>query len=160
MRSTSRAIPALWPEPGARHNDGMDPSCIFCKIAAGTAPSYLVYEDETSVAFLDLAPLRQGHTLVIPRAHVPDVMSDGGAQALIDIGPAIHHVSQQLMTVFNADGINLLQANRAAAGQVVFHLHVHLVPRHEGDRSPLRWERDAEAAGHVEQTHALIAAQG
>ena len=82
-------------------------------IAAGTAPAYLVYEDETSVAFLDLAPLRQGHTLVIPRTHVPDVMSDGGGQALIDIGPAIHHVSQRLMEVFSADGINLLQANKA-----------------------------------------------
>jgi histidine triad (HIT) family protein len=135
----------------------MDPSCIFCAIAAGTASAYLTYEDETAVAFLDLAPLRQGHTLVIPRRHVPDVMSGEGAQALIDIGPAVHHVSRRLMEVFGADGINLLQANRAAAGQVVFHLHVHLVPRHEGDRSPLRWERDPEAADHVEQTHALVA---
>jgi histidine triad (HIT) family protein len=134
----------------------MDPSCIFCKIAAGTAPSYSVYEDETAVAFLDLAPLRQGHTLVIPRTHVLDVMSDGGVQALIDIGPAIHSVSRRLMEVFNADGISLLQANRAAAGQVVFHLHVHLVPRHEGDRSPLRWEREAQAAETVAETHTLI----
>ena len=135
----------------------MDPSCIFCKIAAGTAPSFRVYEDDTAVAFLDLAPLRQGHTLVIPRTHVPDVMSDGGGRALIDIGPAIHHVSQRLVEVFNADGINLLQANRAAAGQVVFHLHVHLVPRHDGDQSPLRWERDLQAAEGVAQTHALLA---
>ena len=140
----------------ARHNNGMDPSCIFCAIAAGTAPSYRVYEDDTAVAFLDLAPLRQGHTLVIPRNHVADAMSDGGGQALIDIGPAIHQVTRRLMEVFNADGINLLQANRAAAGQVVFHLHVHLVPRHEGDRSPLHWERDPQAADAVAQTHALI----
>lgn len=141
----------------ARHNGGMDPSCIFCAIAAGSAPSYRIYEDETAVAFLDLAPLREGHTLVIPRTHIQDVMSDGGAQALVDIGPAIHHVSRRLMEVFDADGINLLQANRAAAGQVVFHVHVHLVPRHEGDRSPLRWDRDPEAADAVAQTHALIA---
>jgi histidine triad (HIT) family protein len=134
----------------------MDPSCIFCKIAAGTAPSHLVYEDDTAVAFLDLAPLRQGHTLVIPRTHVPDVMSDGGGQALIDISPAIHYVSRRLMEAFSADGISLLQANGAAAGQVVFHLHVHLVPRHDGDRSPLRWDRDAEAAAAVAETHALI----
>jgi histidine triad (HIT) family protein len=134
----------------------MDASCIFCSIAAGTAPSFLTYEDETAVAFLDIAPLRQGHTLVIPRLHAPDVMSDGGAQAFIDVGPAVHHVSRRLMEVFKADGINLLQANRAAAGQVVFHLHVHLVPRHEGDRSPLRWDRDPQAAETVAQTHALI----
>lgn len=135
----------------------MDPSCIFCAIAACTAPSYRTYEDDKAVAFLDLAPLRQGHTLVIPRSHVPDVMADGGGQALIDIGPAIHHVSRRLMEVFSADGISLLQANRAAAGQVVFHLHVHLVPRHEGDRSPLRWDRDPQAADEVAETHALIA---
>ena len=135
----------------------MDPSCIFCAIAAGTAPSYLIYEDDTAVAFLDLAPLRQGHTLVIPRTHVPDVMSDGGARALIDIGPAIHHVSRRLMEVFNADGINSLQANRAAAGQVVFHLHVHLVPRHEGDRPLVRFDRDPLASDAVAQTHTLIA---
>jgi histidine triad (HIT) family protein len=135
----------------------MDPSCIFCQIAASTAPSYQVYEDDTSVAFLDLAPLREGHTLVIPRTHVPDVMADGGGQALIDISPAIHRVSRRLMDVFKADGISLLQANRAAAGQVVFHLHVHLVPRHEGDRSPLRWDRDPAAAEMVAQTHALFA---
>ena len=135
----------------------MDPSCIFCAIAAGTAPSYRIYEDDAAVAFLDLAPLREGHTLVIPRTHVTDVMADGGGQALIDIGPAVHQVSRRLMEVFNADGISLLQANRAAAGQVVFHLHIHLVPRHEGDRSPLRWERDPDAASRVEQTHALIA---
>jgi histidine triad (HIT) family protein len=157
MPSTYRAIPARWPDLLARHNGGMDPSCIFCSIAAGTAPSYQIYEDDTAVAFLDLAPLRQGHTLVVPRRHVPDVMAGEGAQALIDIGPAIHHVSRRLMQVFNADGINLLQANRAAAGQVVFHLHVHLVPRHEGDKSPLRWERDAAAADGVAETHALIA---
>jgi diadenosine tetraphosphate (Ap4A) HIT family hydrolase len=61
------------------------------------------------------------------------------------------------MDVFNADGISLLQANRAAAGQVVFHLHVHLVPRHEGDRSPLHWDRDPEAAKVVAKTHTLFA---
>ena len=135
----------------------MDPSCIFCKIAAGTAPSYLIYEDDAAVAFLDLAPIRQGHTLVIPRSHVPDVMSDGGAQALIDVGPAIHHVSRRLIDVFKADGINLLQCNGAAAGQVVFHLHVHLVPGYEGDRPMVRLDRDADAPGAVAQTHELFA---
>jgi histidine triad (HIT) family protein len=134
----------------------MDPSCIFCSIAAGTAPAYLTYEDDKAVAFLDIAPLEPGHTLVIPRLHVPDVMSDGGGQAFSDIGPAIHHVSRRLMDVFNADGILLLQANRAAAGQVVFHVHVHLVPRHDGDRSPLRWQRDQQAADAVAETHTLI----
>jgi histidine triad (HIT) family protein len=136
---------------------GMDPSCIFCSIAAGTAPSYMVYQDDAAVAFLDVAPVRPGHTLVIPRRHVPDVMADDGAQALVDVGEAVHHVSRRLMEVFEADGITVLQSNRAAAGQVVFHLHLHLVPRFEGDRPPVGWIRDAEAASAIASTHALIA---
>ena len=136
---------------------GMDPSCIFCSIAAGTAPSHMVYQDDAAVAFLDVAPVRPGHTLVIPRRHVPDVMADDGAQALVDVGEALHHVSRRLMEVFEADGITVLQSNRAAAGQVVFHLHLHLVPRFEGDRPPVGWIRDAEAASAIASTHALIA---
>jgi histidine triad (HIT) family protein len=131
-------------------------TCIFCSIAAGTAPSYLVYEDDAAVAFLDLAPVRPGHTLVIPRFHVADVMADGGARALVDVGPAVHHVSRRLMEVLKADGITILQSNRAAAGQVVFHLHLHLVPRFDGDRPPVGWIRDADAAAAVASTHALI----
>jgi histidine triad (HIT) family protein len=135
---------------------GMD-TCIFCSIAAGTAPSYMVYEDSAAVAFLDLAPVRPGHTLVIPRFHVADVMADDGARALVDVGPAVHHVSRRLMEVFKADGITILQSNRAAAGQVVFHLHLHLVPRFDGDRPPVGWIRDADAAAAVASTHVLIA---
>ena len=130
--------------------------CIFCAIAAGTAPSFNVYEDESAVAFLDLAPVRRGHTLVIPRRHVPDVMSDDGAQAIIDVGHAVHQVSQRLIDVFKADGITVLQSNGAAAGQVVFHLHLHLVPRFAGDQPPVGWTRDATDADEVAATHTLI----
>jgi histidine triad (HIT) family protein len=133
-----------------------DDDCIFCAIAAGTAPSYRVYEDETAVAFLDLAPVRQGHTLVIPRRHVPDVMADEGALAVADVAQAVHAVSRKLVDVFEADGVSVLQSNGAAAGQVVFHLHLHVLPRHHGDKSAVGWVRDADAAGIIEQTHARI----
>src|SRR5476651_931448 len=92
-------------------NDTVSEFCIFCAIAAGTAPSFMVYEDETAVAFLDLAPVRRGHTLVIPRRHVPDVMAHDGAQAIIDVGPAVHQVGQRLIDAFKADGITVLQSN-------------------------------------------------
>ena len=137
-------------------NDAVSDFCVFCAIAAGTAPSFMVYEDETAVAFLDLAPVRQGHTLVIPRRHVPDVMSHDCAQAVIDVGEAVHSVSRRLVDVFKADGITVLQSNGAAAGQVVFHLHLHLVPRFDGDRPPVGWTRDAKDADQVAATHALI----
>lgn len=137
-------------------DDTVSEFCIFCAIAAGTAPSFMVYEDETAVAFLDLAPVRRGHTLVIPRRHVPDVMSLDGGQAVIDVGWAAHQVSRRLIDVFKADGITVLQSNGAAAGQVVFHLHLHLVPRFVGDRPPVGWTRDAKDADEVAATHALI----
>jgi histidine triad (HIT) family protein len=130
--------------------------CIFCAIAAGDAPAFMVYEDDSAVAFLDVAPVRRGHTLVIPRRHVPDIMSEQGAQAVIDVGTAVHEVSRQLVEAFSADGITVLQSNGAAAGQVVFHLHLHLVPRFVGDRPPVGWIRDVEAAADVAATHRLI----
>jgi histidine triad (HIT) family protein len=133
-----------------------DENCIFCAIVAGTAPSYRVYEDDTAVAFLDLAPVRPGHTLVVPRRHVRDVMADEGGVGLSDVAHAVHEVSRTLVDVFAADGVSVLQSNGAAAGQVVFHLHLHLLPRHRGDNSAVGWVRDADAAANVEKTHALI----
>ncbi|MDQ1542309.1 MAG: histidine triad family protein [Actinomycetota bacterium] len=134
----------------------MDSNCIFCSIIAGAAPSYLIYQDDTAVAFLDIAPVRQGHTLVVPRSHVADLLAEGGAQALADTAAAVHHVSRQLRDAFDADGISIFQSNGAAAGQEVFHVHLHVIPRHAGDRLPLRWVRDSEAADTVAATFALL----
>ena len=108
-----------------------DPNNIFAKILRGEFPCHKVYEDERALAFLDIMPRAPGHTLVVPK--VP-------ARNLLDIDPAelahVHQVAQKVakaqMTVFNADGITIQQFNESAGGQVVFHLHVHVVPRHDG----------------------------
>jgi histidine triad (HIT) family protein len=134
----------------------MDDSCIFCSIVAGSAPSFMVYGDDTAVAFLDIAPIREGHTLVVPRVHVADVLADDGARAFADVAPAVHEVGRRLRQTFDADGISVFQSNGAAAGQEVFHLHLHLIPRHVGDRFPLRWTRDGDAAGSVATAHARL----
>ncbi len=134
----------------------MSDFCIFCEIAAGRVPSYTTYSDDAAIAFLDLAPITPGHTLVIPRRHVVDVMADGGDQAVIDIGPALHAVSRRLVAAFHADGISVFQSNGTAAGQEVFHLHVHVIPRYDGDSAPVRWTRDAAAADAVADAHAAI----
>jgi histidine triad (HIT) family protein len=134
----------------------MSDFCIFCEIAAGRVPSYTTYTDDVAMAFLDLAPITAGHTLVIPRRHVADVMADGGDRAIADIGPALHAVSRRLVDAFNADGISVFQSNRTAAGQEVFHLHVHAVPRYDGDSAPLRWSRDSAAADAIADAHAII----
>ncbi|MCL1838183.1 MAG: HIT family protein [Propionibacteriaceae bacterium] len=102
-------------------------TCLFCRIVAGEIPAKQVYADDVALAFLDINPWHRGHTLVIPRRHVTDVVSDQAA--LAEIAPAIQATAELLIGRLGADGINLLSNNGAAAGQEVFHLHVHLIPR-------------------------------
>ncbi|HEY9292537.1 MAG TPA: HIT family protein [Microlunatus sp.] len=105
-----------------------DPNCLFCKIIAGEIPSRKIDEDEHAYAFLDVAPFHRGHTLVVPKRHVPSVLGD--PPALAEITPAIDRVSRLLVERLGADGLNLFSSAGATAGQEVFHLHVHLLPRY------------------------------
>ena len=105
-----------------------DPSCAFCRIISGELLSRQVYADEHAVAFLDVAAWHRGHTLVVPRRHVPDLVS--GAPSLTEIAPAIDVVARMLMHRLAADGMNVLSSAGEIAGQTVLHLHVHLVPRY------------------------------
>ena len=108
-----------------------DPNNVFANILRGELPSYKVYEDDGAFAFLDIMPRAPGHTLVLPKAP---------ARNLLDVAPAdLAHVmqvaqkiAQAQMKVFGADGITVQQFNEGAGGQVVFHLHVHVIPRHDG----------------------------
>jgi histidine triad (HIT) family protein len=105
--------------------------CLFCAIASGDIPSLQVYADESAIAFLDINPWKRGHTLVIPRRHVDDILAPD--EALTEIGPAIGATARILTERLDADGMNLLSNAGAVAGQEVFHLHVHLVPRYAED---------------------------
>jgi histidine triad (HIT) family protein len=108
-----------------------DPNNVFAKILRGELPSYKVYEDDKAFAFLDIMPRAPGHTLVIPKAP---------ARNLLDVAPEdlahVHQVAQKIakaaMSVLGADGITIQQFNESAGGQVVFHLHVHVIPRKAG----------------------------
>ncbi len=108
-----------------------DPNNIFAKILRGELPCHKVYEDDKALAFLDIMPRAPGHTLVLPKAP---------ARNLLDVAPAdLAHVMQVAqtiaraqMTVFRADGVTLQQFSEPAGGQVVFHLHVHVIPRKDG----------------------------
>lgn len=107
-----------------------DPDCIFCKIIAGDIPSRRIYGDDAAIAFLDVSPWQRGHTLVVPRAHVADLVS--GPPTLATIAPAIDATARLLVDRLDADGLNLLSSAGSVAGQEVFHLHVHLIPRYAG----------------------------
>ena len=108
-----------------------DPNCLFCKIISGVIPSRRIYEDDQAVAFLDIGAWHPGHSLVIPRRHVPDLIS--GEPSLAVIAPAIDAVARMLVDMLGAGGINLLSSSGAVAGQEVFHLHVHVVPRYASE---------------------------
>ena len=99
--------------------------CVFCKIVAGDIPSRPIYSDDHAYAFLDVGPWHRGHTLVVPRRHVPDLIT--GDPALTEIAPAVETVARLLVERLGAAGINVLSSSGAAAGQEVFHLHVHVL---------------------------------
>lgn len=112
--------------------------CIFCRIVAGEIPCYCVAENETTLAFLDIEPAARGHTLVIPRQHGENLL-DTDPEAIAAVARMVQQVAQQIDTALQPDGINILQNNRPAAGQVVMHYHVHLLPRWHNDTVMKAW---------------------
>jgi histidine triad (HIT) family protein len=115
-----------------------DPECIFCKIVAGELPSTLVDEDERTVAFMDIAPATRGHALVVPREHSADLLSVG-EEDLRAVASASRRLAARAKERLGADGVNLLNACGAVAFQSVFHFHMHVIPRYEGDGLRLPW---------------------
>jgi histidine triad (HIT) family protein len=131
-----------------------DPDCIFCKIVAGELPSTIVDEDERTITFMDIAPATRGHALVIPREHTRDLLTIGN-EDLAAVGAAAQRLARRIEARLGADGVNLLNACGAVAFQTVFHFHVHVIPRYEGDGLRLPWVPQdgdrAEIAGAAEE---------
>ena len=110
----------------------MKNDCIFCAIAAGEIPCFKIYEDDETLAYLDINPFSEGHALVIPKRHAADI-SEIGEDALAALMLRVKKVAMHLKEALPCDGFNILQNNGAAAGQTVRHIHFHIVPRHNGD---------------------------
>jgi histidine triad (HIT) family protein len=108
-----------------------DPNNIFAKILRGELPCYKVYEDDKTFAFLDIMPRAPGHTLVLPKAPARNIL-DVSADDLAYVAKVAQKIAKAAMTGFGADGVTLQQFNEGAGGQVVFHLHVHIIPRKAG----------------------------
>jgi histidine triad (HIT) family protein len=115
-----------------------DPDCIFCKIVAGVLPATIVDEDERTIAFMDIAPATRGHALVIPRAHSADLLSVD-PEDLAAVALAAQRLAASAKERLGADGVNLLNSCGRAAWQTVFHFHVHVIPRYQGDPLRLPW---------------------
>jgi len=129
--------------------------CLFCKILAGEIPSRRVYSDETSIAFLDISPFHRGHTLVIPRRHVPDGTTDPAVWT--EVAQAIVAVSRLLKEKLGAEGVNILSNAGAISGQEIFHFHVHVLPRY-ADRPGMGAviHRDPGAGDDLDLLHAQL----
>ena len=114
-------------------------NCIFCKIANGEIPAATLYEDENFRVILDLGPASKGHALILPKSHAANIyeLSDEmAAKAMI----LAKHMAARLRDGLNCDGFNIVQNNGEIAGQTVFHFHMHLIPRYEGDQVGLTWK--------------------
>lgn len=121
--------------------------CIFCKIISGEIPSYKVYEDDNTLAFLDIKPVSSGHTLVIPKKHYAN-LEEIGEDDLIAFIIAVKKVGAILKNKFGAAGYNLTENNDPVAGQEIPHLHFHLIPRQEGDKFE-HWPKIEYAQGEA-----------
>jgi histidine triad (HIT) family protein len=115
-----------------------DPDCLFCKIVAGEIPATIVASDERTVSFMDINPATRGHALVVPRVHARDVL-DIDPEDLAAVARAGQRLARTATATLEADGVNLLNSCGADAWQTVFHFHLHVIPRYEGDPLRLPW---------------------
>lgn len=120
-----------------RHDD-----CIFCKIANGEIPSATIYEDDDFRVFLDLNPATRGHALLVPKDHFANLLEldEEHAEKAILLAKKI---GSRMKEKLGCDGLNLVQNNGEAAGQTVFHFHMHLIPRYENDGAGIGWKQGA-----------------
>jgi histidine triad (HIT) family protein len=131
--------------------------CVFCKIIDGELPSTKIYEDDATLAFLDIHPVNPGHTLVIPKNKRTRNIFDISAPDWIAITTVVHTLAAAVETALNADGVNIMMNNREHAGQVVDHPHIHIIPRFKGDGLQL-WRHGSYKEGEAVDVAARIKA--
>lgn len=133
--------------------------CIFCKIAKGEIPSATLYEDEDFRVTLDVGPASLGHTLILPKQHYADIFELPDDLAA-KVFPLAKKVAKALKQGLNLEGLNVLQNNGSLAGQTVYHFHLHLIPRYQGDKVGLLWKpgelKDKDREEIIEKVTALL----
>ena len=132
---------------------GMADKCVFCRIVRGEIPCSKVYENENILAFLDLAPVHPGHTLVIPKVHYANI-KEFPCELSSAVCMALKKVAAAVEAATGAEGINIMQNNGLAAGQTVFHIHWHIIPRFSGDGLQM-WPQGSYADAEAMQAMAL-----
>lgn len=143
--------------PPASPISPVDPGCVFCKIVAGQIPSYKIHEDDRVFVFLDIGPLSRGHCMIIPKAHYArlELMPAELAACCAAVAPRI---ARAILAAVGGKDWNLLQNNGKVAGQVVEHVHFHIIPRAEGDGLGYRWPAGTLAAQEGKALQAAVIA--
>ena len=129
--------------------------CIFCRIVAGELPPIRIHEDERAIVIMDINPATAGHALVIPRRHADDIR-DIPADDLARCAEVARDLAGRAVRELGADGVTIMQSNGAAAWQTVFHYHVHVIPRYDGDPLVLPWRPapgDLAEIQHISSTY-------
>ncbi len=129
--------------------------CLFCKIVAGEIPSHKIYEDGEHLAFLDIFPASLGHTLVIPKSHHVDIHSIP-AEKYGALASRAKEVADLLMAKLGSEGTTIMQMNRSAGWQTVFHAHMHVIPRWESDSLHKPWDIAPASGEHLLALHKKI----
>ena len=132
--------------------------CVFCRIAARQIPATVVHEDADTLAFMDIGQVNPGHVLVACKAHVENIFGLSEAQAAA-VFRATAKVARAVRAAFDPPGLSVYQANGKPAGQTVFHFHLHVLPRHDGDGMQLAWPVKNPPREQLEANAARIRAQ-
>jgi histidine triad (HIT) family protein len=122
--------------------------CIFCKIVSGEIPSGKVYEDGSVIAFMDINPAKRGHCLVLPKEHYESIF-DVSDEVLYETILAVKKVASAVQKAVKSDGVNILQNNNRAAGQLIPHIHFHVIPRFNGDGIDFSYRSEKYAGGEM-----------
>ena len=129
--------------------------CVFCNIVSGRIPVIRIFEDEIVLAFLDIGPISDGHTLVVPKQHVQK-LHECPVELLGQLGSRLGQIAKAVAAGMRAEGYNVLCSNGRAAGQLIEHLHFHIIPRTAGDGLFARWPSYKYREGMVETIAARI----
>ena len=129
--------------------------CIFCRIISGEIPSTTIYENSKFKVTMDIAPANKGHVLILPKEHYDNIYDIDTATAgeLFELAVM---TARALKSVLDCDGMNILQNNGTVAGQTVFHFHMHIIPRYEGDTVNIGWKELSYEDGEMEQLREAI----
>ena len=130
--------------------------CIFCKLAGGVIPTNSIYEDDKFKVILDMSPATKGHALILPKEHYANIY-EMPEELVADAFALAARLAKTMTEKLGADGFNIVQNNNEVAGQTVFHFHIHLIPRYEGDGQKIGWNPTSPSADELDKIRLLLA---